>query len=136
MTLGEKIRAIRKDKKLTLKDLTQLVGLSKSTVSDIECGKANPSITTLEKLSKAFNMNVDDILNYDKNSNSVITKEKTSNENIRFNDPVEAMEFILNQPSIMNFGNFDVSKLSDEDKINFANDMLDMIKMLSPKYRK
>ncbi|MGJ0908891.1 helix-turn-helix domain-containing protein [Clostridium botulinum] len=53
-----------------------------------------------------------------------------------FTTPQAAMKFILEQPSIMGYGGFDTSKMSDQDIIDFANELLNIIKMLGPKYNK
>ena len=58
MKLGERLRLIRKEKKLTLKDLSQLADLSVSYLSDMERGVVNPSVETLQKVAKAHNMTV------------------------------------------------------------------------------
>ncbi|KGO14010.1 hypothetical protein NZ45_09700 [Clostridium botulinum] len=57
-------------------------------------------------------------------------------EEKQFTSPQAAMQFILKQPSIMGFGGFDASKMSDQDIIDFANELLNIIKMLGPKYNK
>ncbi len=57
-------------------------------------------------------------------------------DEIEFKTAESAMKFILQQPSIMGFGGFDASKMSDQDIIDFANELLNIIKMLGPKYNK
>ncbi|WP_434290861.1 helix-turn-helix domain-containing protein [Clostridium botulinum] len=57
-------------------------------------------------------------------------------EDKQFKDAEEAMKFILEQPSVMGYGGFDTSKMSDQDIIDFANELLNIIKMLGPKYNK
>lgn len=61
MKLGERLRIIRKEKKLTLKDLSELASLSVPYLSDMERGTVNPSVETLQKVAKAFNMTVKDL---------------------------------------------------------------------------
>ena len=46
------------------------------------------------------------------------------------------MKFILKQPAIMGYGGFDVEKLSDEELIDFANELLNQMKLISYKYKK
>lgn len=60
---GEIIRRLRKERKLTQKDLSKLIGLdSSSTIAMIEREERKPSIDTLEKLSKFFGVSTDYIL--------------------------------------------------------------------------
>lgn len=50
--LGSQIRAARRDKNLTLVQLSGLIGISNQALSDIERGKKNPSKQTLMNLSR------------------------------------------------------------------------------------
>ena len=61
MKLGERLRLIRKDRQLTLKDLSKRADLSVPYLSDMERGVVNPSIETLRKVAKAYNMTVQDL---------------------------------------------------------------------------
>ena len=56
MKLGDHLRSIRRERKLTLKDLSQRAGLSVPYLSDIERGVVNPSVETVQKIAKAYNM--------------------------------------------------------------------------------
>lgn len=53
-----------------------------------------------------------------------------------FNSPEEAIEFLLEKNVIMGFGGFDVEKLSDDEKVQFAHELLEHLKLLSLKYKK
>ena len=53
-----------------------------------------------------------------------------------FSTPEEAIKFLLEQNVIMGFGGFNIDKLSDEEKIAFANELLGQLKLLSYKYKK
>jgi transcriptional regulator with XRE-family HTH domain len=55
MELGSKIRKIRKEKLLTLKDVAHMTNLTESLLSQIENNKAQPSIASLMAISKALN---------------------------------------------------------------------------------
>ena len=61
MKLEDHLRSIRKEHKLTLKVLSQRADLSVPYLSDIERGVVNPSIETLQKIAKAYNMKVQDL---------------------------------------------------------------------------
>jgi len=54
--IGNAIKAARKEKKLTMQDLSQQVGLSQSAISMIENGVRQPSIQTLTKFSQALDV--------------------------------------------------------------------------------
>lgn len=58
MTLGQRLRRLRKNNELTLKDLSQKSDLSVPYLSDMERGVVNPSIDTLQKVAEAYNTSV------------------------------------------------------------------------------
>lgn len=56
--LGSKIRDTRKAKNLTLKDVARMADLTESLISQIENGKANPSISSLVSISRVLGVPV------------------------------------------------------------------------------
>jgi transcriptional regulator with XRE-family HTH domain len=62
MTLGENIRQIRKNKGMSIQQIRDITGLSKSTISEIENDISNPTISTLTKISHALNVSLDKLL--------------------------------------------------------------------------
>lgn len=158
MNLGYILRRIRLIKKYSLTDMSKLTGLSKASLSNIEMDKNNPTIDTLDKISNSLEIPTTKLLTLVKDLKSVETdmdEEQVDNlikkhllqqvEEDHFdilstttsiNSAEEAVKFIINQPSVGDFGNFDVNKLSDEEKITFANDLLDMLRIISSKYSK
>ena len=56
MKIGDAVKKARKDKKLTLTELSHIAGVTVSFISDIENGKKQPSLETLERLSKALSV--------------------------------------------------------------------------------
>lgn len=57
------IKTQRKDKKLSLDELSRSAGVSKGMLVEIEKGSANPSIAILCKIAAALGMSVADIVN-------------------------------------------------------------------------
>lgn len=58
------IKALRKEKKLTVDRLAKEMGVSKSTISLWENGKTNPRINQIEKLSDYFGVSKSYVLGY------------------------------------------------------------------------
>ncbi|NNG07984.1 MAG: helix-turn-helix domain-containing protein [Desulfobacteraceae bacterium] len=56
--LGKKIRKERQNRQLTLEKFSQMTGLSKSFLSQVERGITEPSITSLKKIAKQFGFSV------------------------------------------------------------------------------
>ena len=59
---GERLRAIRKSRGLTLEKLAAMACLSVQYLGDVERGKANPTLSTIEKISEALAMKLVDLM--------------------------------------------------------------------------
>ena len=62
MKLGQRLRLIRKENQLTLKELSQLSKLSVPYLSDMERSVVNPSVDTLQKVANAYKISVKDMI--------------------------------------------------------------------------
>lgn len=72
----EKLRELRKERKLSMKEFGEVFGLSESTISLYENGKREPDISTLIKFAEFFNTSVDVLLGIQEdNPNDVLTGE-------------------------------------------------------------
>ena len=78
MEIGFKIRALRKEKGLTLKQLSKKSGLSISFISDIENNRRNPNLDNLNKLAISLNTSADKILSNDSENNTTFTTTETT----------------------------------------------------------
>lgn len=58
MTLGQKIRQLRKEKNLSQADLAYETGLTKGAISLYELDQRNPKIETLEVIADFFNVDM------------------------------------------------------------------------------
>lgn len=58
MTVGERIRAARRAKGMTQKELAEKMGTSYVVISQWENGKRNPKLSTLEEIAKALEVPV------------------------------------------------------------------------------
>lgn len=56
--LGKKIKDIRLSKGVSLRDLAKHTGLTRSFLSQVERGKTNPSIASLERIAHALNIHL------------------------------------------------------------------------------
>ncbi len=61
--LGEKIKSLRKAKKLTLSSLCYKNGLEPSTVSRIEKAQVDAKLSTLLKIAEALEIKINDLVN-------------------------------------------------------------------------
>jgi len=79
MTLGDRLKELRKENHMTQRDLAKMLGMAKGTIAMWEMGKRNPSFEALEKLSEIFDKRVDYILGTSDDS----TSPKLSEEEIK-----------------------------------------------------
>ncbi len=91
MTVGEKIKQLRKDKGLQQKSVATDVGLDQSNYNKVENGKREPSVEVLQKLSVILGVTVDELLNPDdkKQPTPVTVEDKTVSEKIRLVEQLE-----------------------------------------------
>ena len=60
--IGIKIRLLRTKKKLSQEKLGEKADLSKNSISSIERGISSPSIETLDKIAKALNIELKELV--------------------------------------------------------------------------
>ena len=94
-----------------------------------------PEVGLLKEFADFFGVTVDYLIGNESSKEEISNTGKTDNNVnvIHFKNPQEAMTFILKQPSIAAFG---VPELTDEEIIEFANDILKHIELVSYKYKK
>ena len=56
MDIGEKVKTLRLARRITLNELSERSGVSKSLLSQIERSMSVPTVTTLQKISNAFSL--------------------------------------------------------------------------------
>ena len=75
MNMTEKIKTQRKKKGVTLKAVAERVGCTDAYISQIETGKAKPSIKVLQKIAKVLEVEIRDLLNNDKQEEKFFLKK-------------------------------------------------------------
>lgn len=60
-TIGKRLKQLREERQLTLRQLAQVAHVSHSFISDIEQGRSNPSIETLKALARALGVSLTDL---------------------------------------------------------------------------
>ena len=65
MSIGNKIKQLREERKMTQKDIAEILDVEPGTISKYESGTIEPSIESLKKLSETFNVTIDELLKED-----------------------------------------------------------------------
>ena len=69
MTVGQRICSIRKEKGLTIKDVSLMSKIAPGRISQIENDKANPSLNTLTAIATALDINISRLFEEEKEDN-------------------------------------------------------------------
>ena len=110
--MANRIRELRKQNDMTMKQLGEKLGLGESTISQYETGKREPDIKTLLKISECFNVSVDYLMTGKDMEFTVEMADKDS-------------ELLFMEKRIKEYA-LKLSKLSEEDKIQIMN-MIDRL---------
>ena len=86
MTIGEKIKKHRNEKALSLRELAKKVELSASFLSQIEQGKASPSIENLKKIANNLEVRVSYLIEEEE----VIETYHVKKEDIRYVESIDS----------------------------------------------
>ena len=105
MSVAEKIKALRKEKKWTQDELSEAINVHKKQISRYENGKATPGSETLKKIADAFGVSVD----------YLVYSNVPKNEKIKIDDP-ELLEYFEK-----------INQLAEEDKKTVKNVIKAMI---------
>ena len=60
--LGEKIKAYRESKKMTQKDIAEILEVEPGTISKYESGMIEPNIESIKRLAETFGITIDELL--------------------------------------------------------------------------
>jgi len=77
LKLAKRIRQLRKIHKLSQEELAEKAGLHTTFIGNIERAEKNPTITSLDKISKAFKMTLPELLNFSEDQRLENTDIKT-----------------------------------------------------------
>jgi transcriptional regulator with XRE-family HTH domain len=76
--MGERLRSARLGRSLTLRELAQRLGVSPSMISQIETGRASPSVSTLYAIANELDVSLDELLFNDRRATAGPLDEKAT----------------------------------------------------------
>jgi len=130
MTIGERIKQIRKTKKISVDYLAKELGVSKTTIyryEDSTIGKI--PVRIFDQLCILLEVSPAELM-----GNTITTPEKPELPS-EFHNAQDAMEFIIKTPTLAAYGGYDPESMSDETIVAFANEILQQLKLVSYKYK-
>ncbi|SES08791.1 helix-turn-helix domain-containing protein [Lachnobacterium bovis] len=133
MSIGERIKQRRKEKKISVDYIAKKLGVSSSTVYRYEDSSIEKiPIRVFDKLCEILEVTPAELM-----GNSAETC-RTAESNIlpeKFNNPQDAMEFILRTPTLAAYGGYDPSSMTDEMIVEFANELLRQFRYVSLSFK-
>lgn len=134
-----RLKDLRTEKDLTQKQLAEILHMQNTAISKYELGERKPDQEILIKLAEYFNTTTDYLLgNSDIKNPYNNTIKKNKDEDTfpeEFTDADEARAYV-GKHQIFGSGGFDADMLDDEEMLEFANALLEQMKMVSYKYKK
>lgn len=102
---GKRLRMLRKERKLTMKDFGKYFNLAESTISGYEGGSRKPDMDTINKFADYFDVTTDYLLG--RSDNPTYTADEEANENRGF-DALQEINRLLKEYGIEQSGFFDI----------------------------
>ena len=130
MTIGERIKDIRTKKKISVDYLAKELGVSKTTIYRYEDSTIEKiPVNVFDKLCILLSVTPAELMGNTPNNTD---KPELPTE---FHNAQDAMEFILKTPTLAAYGGYDPDSMSDETILDFANEILQQLKLVSYKYK-
>ena len=78
LEMGERLREARQERRLSLRALADRLGVSPSLISQIETGRANPSVSTLYAIANELDVSLDELLFNDRRAGEPVATVASS----------------------------------------------------------
>lgn len=137
--LGQYLQNERNKRNMSLREFSKYLGISHSYLNKLENGvdsrtgkPVSPTIEMLNDISKSLHVSLEYLLEMA----GYLKVNNLADEYQSFTTPQEALNFILKQEMIADYGGYDLDTMSDDEIMEMAEDVGDMLKIVSRKHRK
>ena len=114
-----RLKELRELSGMTQEELGKKVNTTRQAISNYEKGRRNADYEMLEALADAFNVDIGYLLGQTDKTTVIPQDSNTS-----FKEMV-----------VMGFDGLDVSKMTDEERENYYKDLMDMMNLVTLKYK-
>lgn len=130
MTIGDRIKKIRKEKHITADALAATLGVSRTTIFRYENSSIEKiPVKVFDQLCEALEVSPATLMGNE------TSKPESVELPAEIHNAQEAMEFIIKTPMLAAYGGYDPKSMSDETIVAFANEILQQLKLVSYKYK-
>lgn len=122
----DNLKRIMSQKNIKQTDIAYKTGFPLSTISSWYNGQSYPRVDKMQKLADVLDVSMKELT------------DENASENIpeHFETVTDAMEFILRVPVVANNCGYDLDTMSDEEVIEMAEDLSEMLQIMARKHRK
>lgn len=106
MIFPERLKNLRKNKKITQEELGKRINVTKVSVSGYENGNRMPDTETLQNIADYFNVSIDYLLGRSENK---IAEDEESSQPVH-NNSLDELNQLIQEHGIEQFGFFDIDK--------------------------
>ena len=130
MSLANNLKYLRLQHKLSQDYIAELLEYkSFTTIQKWESGISEPPLDKLKVLADLYQISINRLLDDD-----LSVSQET--DTMKFTSAQDALKFVIEQPMIAAFGGYDLDKMTDDEILEFANDIADMIEIAARKYKR
>lgn len=130
MTIGERIKKIRKEKKISVDYLATELGVSKTTLYRYEDSTIEKiPVKVFDRLCVLLEISPAELMG------NVPAEPESLQLPSEFKNAQQAMEFLIKSPLLAAYGGYDPASMSDETIVKFANEILHQLEIVSHKYK-
>ena len=130
MNIGKRIKQIRKQKKISVEYLANELGVSKTTIYRYEDSTIEKiPLQYFDKLCKLLDVSAAELMGNVPNETEIPELPK------QFDNAQDAIEFIIKTPTLAAYGGYNPENMRDETIVEFANEILQQLKLVSYKYK-
>ena len=130
MTIGERIKKIRKEKKISVDYLATELGVSKTTLYRYEDSTIEKiPVKVFDRLCVLLEVSPAELMgNVPAEPESLLLPSE-------FKNAQQAMEFLIKSPLLAAYGGYDPASMSDETIVKFATEILHQLEIVSHKHK-
>ena len=130
MKIGDRIKEFRKSRGLSAEEVAEKLDVSLSTLYRYENSTISKiPIDIIEKLCSILGVTTSELMG---NAGPTENEELPSS----FANAEQAMAFMLKMPVLAAYGGYDIESMDDKTIVEFANEILSQLKLVSYKYKK
>lgn len=133
---AERLKEALSIRNMSQQQLVNKTGIGKSTISQYISGKYKAKQDNISKIADVLNINETWLMGISKDMNRNRLTSIQENVGAHFVSFDSAMQFIIKSPVASAYGGYDIDKMSEDEIIDFANELAEMFKIMAKRHQK